>query len=575
MPEVPEENQLEPADEQLFEALDGLVEAIHSGSGVEETVLLESYPELLEFVECLERLESLSPNGDPAAATEENSGGRTGTQFGRYELCERIGRGAMGVVYKARQVDLDRVVALKLIEPGRDGIDSNVDRFYSEARAAARLRHPNIVGILEVGDVDGQHYFAMDYVAGGSLAEHLLGLEDSGLSGSNIDDSVIVLTAPMGLWRRSAGQRRVEADRAAEWLVEIARAVDYLHAHGIVHRDLKPANVLLDEGQRPLVTDFGLARVIGDAATRTATGMIVGTPGYMAPEQASGENEAISSQSDIFSLGVILYEMLTGRAPFRVANPLDTLVRVIEVDPEPPKKLEPWLSRELERICLKCLEKRPRDRYASAAELADDLERYLRRENVQAHPGGFWHRFRRWGRRQPALVARLAAVGLVGGIVELAYLIGDDPDVGLYLTVMSLLGVWAVVSGGFQSLSQRPQFESLARYCWSVGDATLLTMILCQIPESPGPLLIAYPLLIVTAGLFFRVRLVWFMTLLCLLGYAALIVARRFQYPGLAEPPWQFPVIFAVGLAVVGFAVAYQVYRVRVLNRYFRRGGGE
>ena len=271
MPEVPEENQLEPADEQLFEALDGLVEAIHSGSGVEETVLLESYPELLEFVECLERLESLSPNGDPAAATEENSGGRTGTQFGRYELCERIGRGAMGVVYKARQVDLDRVVALKLIEPGRDGIDSNVDRFYSEARAAARLRHPNIVGILEVGDVDGQHYFAMDYVAGGSLAEHLLGLEDSGLSGSNIDDSVIVLTAPMGLWRRSAGQRRRTSPLRA---TPAACPGSQDRQHGsFFNVDVKAARKLLPAGC-PGPTDPGLSRAAVFSSSKTKGGCV-------------------------------------------------------------------------------------------------------------------------------------------------------------------------------------------------------------------------------------------------------------------------------------------------------------
>lgn len=574
MPDVPEENRLEPEDERLVEALDGLVDALHSGDVANESSLLKSNPELIEYVECLGQLESLAPT---VFAREEagqgDHGGRAGTRFGRYELCERIGRGAMGVVYKARQVDLDRVVALKLVEPGQVGMESDVARFYSEARAAARLRHPNIVGILEVGDVDGQHYFAMDYVPGGSLAEHL---RDSDAPDSSVDDSVMVLTAPMGLWRRSAGHRRVDSDTAAGWLVEIARAVDYLHSQGIVHRDLKPSNILLGEDQRPLVTDFGLARVSGDDATRTAAGAIVGTPGYMAPEQATGHLEAISPRSDIFSLGVILYEMLTGRPPFLVANPLDTLVRVIEVDPEPPRKLEPWLSSELERICLKCLEKDPRNRYASASELADDLDRYLRRENVLARPGGFWHRFRRWGRRQPALVARLAVVGLAGGVVQLAYLTGGgDVDVGLYLRVMSILGVWAALSGGFQFLSQRPRFESLARYCWIVGDATLLTAILCQIPESPGPLLIGYPLLIAAAGLFFRVRLVWFMTLSCLVAYATLVAVRRSMYPDLAEAPWQFPVIFAAGLAVVGFVVAYQVYRVRVLNRYYRRGRGE
>ena len=251
-----------------------------------------------------------------------------GESFGRYQLIEQIGRGGMGVVYKARQTDLDRVVALKMINSTRLTNQPDLARFYSEARAAARLRHPNIVGILEVGEVHGQHFFAMDLVEGTSLADHLQELSGEEPGGIPVqDDSVTVLTTPLALLRKGSGVH-VESDTAARWVADVARAVDYLHHQGVIHRDLKPSNILLDADLQPLVTDFGLARVWGDDATATSGGVIVGTPGYMAPEQASGLVEELSPRSDIFSLGVILYEMLTGLSPFSSSSPLDTLVPV-------------------------------------------------------------------------------------------------------------------------------------------------------------------------------------------------------------------------------------------------------
>lgn len=359
-------------------------------------------------------------------------------------------------------------------------------------------------------------------------------------------------------------------------MAEISRAVDYLHNHGIIHRDLKPGNILLDDDQRPLVTDFGLALVYGDKATKTTSGAIVGTPAYMAPEQAGGHVETISPRCDIFSLGVMLYELLTGRAPFQVANPLDTLVRVIEVDPEPPTAIQPWLSRELEHICLKCLEKDPHNRYQSAVELADDLERYLRRENVRARPAGVVHRVRRWGRRQPVLMAHLVALGLVAGINQLGFLFGGDTEHPVvHLRVMAILAGWAAVSGVYQWLMKRPRWQAAVRFFWCATDAALLTSVLAQSAVPPGPLLVGYALLIAASGLFFRVRLVWFMTLSCVLGYAALLELRQRLYSGgaIEEAPWQYPILFAVVLTVLGMVIAYQVFRVRVLNRYYRRGG--
>ena len=588
-PELPDEVSLDPVDSNLVDALDQMVDALQAEDAQARTVLLTARPELAEYTECLVRLDALLPASAVAGASHSDplhvgptgvsrdDGDRAGTRFGRYELLERIGHGAMGVVYLARQTDLDRTVALKLITPGRVGAEADVERFYSEARAAARLRHPGIVGVLEVGDVDGQHFIAMDYVSGGNLSEFVRN-ESPGSEGksSHADDSVLLLTSPTGLWRKSSSGTTVEPDTAAGWLVDISRAVDYLHNHDVIHRDLKLGNILLDEDQRPLVTDFGLALVYGDEATKTSAGAIVGTPAYMAPEQATGDVEAISPRSDIFSLGVMLYELLTGRPPFLVDNPLDTLVRVIEADPEPPTAIQPWLSRELEHICLKCLEKDPDNRYSSARELADDLERYLRRENVQARPAGVVHRVRRWGRRQPVLMAHTVALGLVALINQLGFLFGGDaehPEV--HQRVMAILAVWLVVSMACQGLMKRPRWQAASRFFWCAADAALLTCVLAQSSAPPGPLLVGYALLIAASGLFFRVRLVWFMTLSCVLGYAALLgVRRRLHAVGVDEDlPWQYPVLFAVVLAVLGMVIAYQVFRVRVLSRYYRRGG--
>ena len=588
-PELSGELPLDPDDSNLVEALDQLVDALQAEDGQARTVLLTARPELAEYAECLVRLDALLPASAVAGAEHsdplhtgptgpsQNDGDRVGTRFGRYELVERIGHGAMGVVYLARQTDLDRTVALKLITPGRVGGEADVERFYSEARAAARLRHPGIVGVLEVGEVDGQHFIAMDYVSGGDLSEFVRS-QTPGSEGesSHADDSVLLLTSPTGLWRKPISGTAVEPDTAAGWIVDISRAVDYLHNHDVIHRDLKLGNILLDEDQRPLVTDFGLALVYGDEATKTNAGAIVGTPAYMAPEQATGDVEAISPRSDIFSLGVMLYELLTGRPPFLVDNPLDTLVRVIEVDPEPPTAIQPWLSRELEHICLKCLEKDPGNRYHSARELADDLERYLRRENVRARPAGVVHRVRRWGRRQPVLMAHMVALGLVALINQLGFLFGGDaehPEV--HQRVMAILVVWMVVSIACQGLMKRPRWQAAVRFFWCATDAALLTSVLAQSAAAPGPLLVGYALLIAASGLFFRVRLVWFMTLSCVLGYAVLLgVRQRLHAVALDEDvPWQYPILFAVVLAVLGMVIAYQVFRVRVLNRYYRRGG--
>jgi WD40 repeat protein/tRNA A-37 threonylcarbamoyl transferase component Bud32 len=307
--------------------------------------------------------------------------------FGDFEVTEVIAQGGMGVVYRARQKSLGRFVALKMIRSGSLASSEELQRFRTEAAAAATLDHPGIVPIHEVGELDGQPYFSMRLVEGGSLEARK---------------------------REHVGDAR----RAAALVEQVARAVHHAHLRGILHRDLKPGNVLLEEGDRPVVTDFGLARRMDAASTRyTQTGMILGTPAYMAPEQARGDPRAVTTAADVWSLGVILYELLTGQLPFQGNSMLDLLDRVVSGEPTPPCRALPRIPRDLETICLKCLRKAPQDRYASAGDLALDLARFLRGEPVAARAQSRIERAARWVRRHPAAATALLffAVVLVGG----------------------------------------------------------------------------------------------------------------------------------------------------------------
>ena len=291
-----------------------------------------------------------------------------------YELLEVLGRGGMGVVYKARHLSLHRLVALKMMRAGAGaGADAeDLARFRCEAEAVARLQHPNIVQIFEVGGQEDQPYFSLEYVEGGTLAEKL--------------------------------NRAPLPSREGAVLIEtLARAMHWAHQHDIVHRDLKPANVLLTPDGTPKIADFGLAkRLANDSPNQTQSGAILGTPNYMAPEQASGNSKAIGPAADVYALGAILYEILTGRPPFRADTPMATVMQVLSDEPSPPRSLSPDLPRDLETICLKCLQKEPAQRYASAEALADDLRRFLNDEPIRARPTSLLERSGRWIRRHPS-----------------------------------------------------------------------------------------------------------------------------------------------------------------------------
>jgi serine/threonine protein kinase len=305
-------------------------------------------------------------------------------QLPGYQVLGELGRGGMGIVYRARQLLLNRIVALKMLRAGLHAETTDRARFQAEGEAVARLHHPNIVQIYEVGIADGQPYFALEFVDGGTLARRIDGIPQP-------------------------------ARPAAELVETVARAIHAAHERGILHRDLKPSNILIADspaGQSaiPKITDFGLAKFLDHDSDLTQSRDIIGTPSYMAPEQATGGSSAISPATDIYALGAILYEMLTGRPPFCAESPYETVLQVVQEEPVPPAQLQRKVPRDLETICMKCLQKEPKQRYPSALALAEDLRRFLNGEPIQARPISLVRRAAKWARRRPVLAGLLAAV---------------------------------------------------------------------------------------------------------------------------------------------------------------------
>jgi tetratricopeptide (TPR) repeat protein len=394
-------------DELLDEVVVAYLEAVENGDAPDSEEWQARYPELAsdlaDFFADHDKVKRLTaplrkaasslplPIEDPDTTVEYRPCPLLPTRIGNsgdYLLLEEIARGGMGVVYLARQISLDRMVAVKMIISGYMASQAEIQRFHAEALAAAHLDHPNIVPIYEVGEFEGQPFYSMKVMEGGSLSEHL-------------------------------SDMRERPKEAVGLMVKVAQAVHHAHQRGILHRDLKPGNVLLDRAGEPYVSDFGLSKRIEDI---THSGVVVGTPGYMAPEQA-GSQERPTTAADVYSLGAVLYALLTGRPPFQAESRLEILKQLAEQVPRSPRMLNPRVDRDLETICLKCLEKSPVDRYSSVGSLAEDLQRYLAGEPIQARPSSLWVRVLKWIRRRPALamlqvVILITILGIIVGYLR-------------------------------------------------------------------------------------------------------------------------------------------------------------
>jgi len=413
-----------------------------------------------------------------------------GKLFGDYELQAELGRGGMGVVYKALHKDLKRTVALKMVLAGRLSSAKEVQRFRTEAEAAARLNHNNIVQVYEVGCIEGCNYFTMEYINGPSLSQRL---SDGPLS----------------------------SRAAARYVLTIARAVEHAHRQGILHRDLKPGNILLDAEDQPHVADFGLAKKLDDSG-QTRTGAVMGTPSYMPPEQAAGRVNELGPTADVYSLGAVLYELLTGRPPFRSETAMDTLFHVLERDAAPPRLLNPKVDRDLETICLKCLEKHPEERYPTAEALAQDLQRYIDGDSISARSFNVFDRltrtldrtqyiaeFHHWGN----MMLLFALIVLVEHIFVFVLTLPGPPYPRAWIMTarFSQFGLMALIFWWHRSHTVMPT-SAAERQLWSIWIGYLIACMLASVANSelnrflePREHLTMYPLWSILTGLAFFV----------------------------------------------------------------------
>jgi serine/threonine-protein kinase len=510
-----------PRPEAYLERFPGLEAEVRSAFAGLETVLSAGEPD--DDPEATVVHQGRSPAADGPA------------EFAGYELLGEIGRGGMGVVYRARQLSCNRLVALKMLLSGSFASAEERERFRQEVELAANLDHPHVVPVHDVGEHDGRPFYTMKLVDGGSLADEL---------------------------------PRLKADprAAARVVVAVAHAMEYAHGLGFVHCDLKPSNVLLDASGQPHVTDFGLARRVAGDSALTATGAVLGTPCYMAPEQATGDRRGLTPAADVYGLGAILYELLTGRPPFRAATVPETVLQVLEREPAFPRQVNPSVPAELETICLKCLEKSPRDRYESAGALADELDTYLRGEVIAGTSP--WRRLQRWSRREPELATRLVALAVVAGLTEYNHQTSLESSTGTHSLVQAELLLWAAASVIFQAMLRSGRWSEPARAAWAATDVVALTSVLAVLNTWDSELLVGYPLLIAASGLWFRAGLVWLTTALSVAGYAVLSLTHRL---GGASGAWhQYPNIMIASLLVTGYVVARQVNRAQALSRYYQ-----
>jgi serine/threonine-protein kinase len=418
--------------------------------------------------------------------------------FGAYEILDRLGCGGMGVVYKAHQLSPDRIVALKMLRVGRYATDIDVQRFVAEVDAIAKLEHPNIVSIYESGSHHGEHFYTMQLVQGSRFDEYL-------------------------------ASEQCDRSDALEIFSQVCDAVAHCHDHGIIHRDLKPSNILLDEKRTAKLTDFGLAKHLEKESDLTRTGDCMGTPGFMAPEQADGSTPtAIDRRADVYSLGAILYKILTGHSPIDVAevNLAGAIQRIRSNEIIAPRSIDRWIPRDLETICMKCLDVCPTKRYQNARELAEELRRYADREPIAARPISCARRLLRWSRQQPGLAVTWLSV-TVFYLYHLTLLYLTD-DVNLpkvreewfnkVATVVAL--VWVMGAYGFQKLLFSTRGARWPLFGWATMEVALLTYLLSTGWAGKSPLVVMYPVLVAVSVLRFQPVLVSYRTFLCVVAYS-------------------------------------------------------
>jgi serine/threonine-protein kinase len=474
------------------------------------------------------------PHSESSATTKDFS---EPIRFGDYELLSQIASGGMGVVFKARQISLNRIVAIKTILQGRLAGADDVERFQLEAKAVAKLAHPHIVVVHDVGRCGDQHYFAMEYVEGESLAQRM---------------------------RRSV----VSFQQSAEYVEQVARAVHFAHQNGVVHRDIKPSNVLIDQNGRARITDFGLAKHVDRGQDLTLTGQIVGTPAYMSPEQITNRRGEIGPACDVYALGALLYELLTGQPPFPGRDHIEVLLQVLECDPQSPRKLNSNVPRELEMICLKCLEKEPKHRYQTAAHVADDLRHYLAGDSISLtsprladrvvhalERSHYDREFHTWSR----MLLHLAWISLATHVLVFLNRAVPSPNplfgliairgwevVGMVVVLWALRGQWYPARGA-------PARQLLSLWLgYMAGSLVLLTITyLLTPPDATFNDYLAYPPMAVLASLLFLMlgSSYWGYCYLMGLIFLALAVLMTVW---LAAAPLLFGSAWAVSLSTLG-----------------------
>lgn len=458
--------------------------------------------------------------------------------FGKYQLLDEIGRGGMGVVYRARQIDLDRTVAIKLILAQFVRSPEHVERLAVEAQAAARVSHANVVSVIETGEFHGQHFIAMEYVPGRSLDQAILDPE-------------------------------VQLIELVRLLVDVARAVQHLHEQGILHLDIKPSNILVAEDGRAVVTDFGLAQILTTGAGPQAGANVGGTPGYIAPELLRESSAGPNPLCDVYSLGVVLYEAVTRRRMFTESQAFSRLLHSFDKEPDPPRVIAPSTPRPLETVILKSIDRRPARRYQSANALGKELERWLAGEPIEAVPVMGWYRIRRWIRRHPALASRLLIL-VAFLLLTLGNTIAQTVEAEFLRNVTIWLGMWGAVSAACEFLPARRDPSRQASFLWACADAAVLTVVLFEADGVRSPLILVYPLMVVNAGFWVRVSLVVWVATLALLSYGLVwIDSARWRLDN--DVPLDRHVLFVIVVLLTGVVVGMQVRRLRSITRHYAK----